>query len=161
MGLEVGFLATGLVVLAVAALGFLAGYTLRARRRLVVITVDGVSMTPTYQPGDRLIVRRRPGRQARVGEVVVVERPERSTGWDFLPMPGPHLAGRRWLVKRVAAVAGDPVPEVVRRRLLLPPDARVAAGEIVVLGEHVNSEDSKLWGGFPADRVLGVVVRKL
>ena len=54
--------------------------------RLVV--VDGDSMRPTLEPGDRLVVLRLP---PRVGDVVALE------------------VGHRVLVKRVAGVAGDDV----------------------------------------------------
>jgi signal peptidase I len=63
------------------------------RRRYVFATVDGLSMTPTLMPGDRLLVRRTGIRQVRRGQIVVVLDPARPSAWA---------------VKRVAAVYGDP-----------------------------------------------------
>ncbi|NUR60412.1 MAG: hypothetical protein HOV87_17390 [Catenulispora sp.] len=152
---------TAIPVGALAIAAAAAAAVLWARRRLVLITVDGISMTPTYQPGDRLMVSRRLRGLPAVGQVVVVERPVPGSGWRGLKPLDRSLDNRRWLVKRVAAVPGDPIPELVRQRLGLPDGARVGGGEIVLLGEHADSEDSKLWGGFPVDRVLGVVLRRL
>lgn len=50
--------------------------------------------------------------------------------------------------------------EVVIRSRGLAADAVVAPG-VLVLGDHVRSEDSKHWGCVPVHRVLGVVLRKL
>jgi nickel-type superoxide dismutase maturation protease len=58
--------------------------------------VDGASMLPTFQPGDRLLLhRRRPGAPLKVGALVAFDDPR----------PGET----RLLVKRVAAVAGNTV----------------------------------------------------
>jgi signal peptidase I len=86
-------LATGLVVVLVA------GW---ARRHLAVITVVGTSMRPTFQPGDRVLVRRGGRTALRAGQVVVAVpgRPQRRITYR-----DPLL-----LIKRVAAVPGDPVP---------------------------------------------------
>jgi signal peptidase I len=65
-----------------------------ARRKLILITVRGDSMAPTYRSGQRLLVRRG-GYQA--GQVVVFRPSSRVYDVD-------------WLVKRAVAVAGDPVP---------------------------------------------------
>jgi signal peptidase I len=133
----------------------------RARRHLVTVTVEGMSMSPAYLPGDRVLVSRRTRTRAASGQVVVVERPHPVTGWSALPPLGRDVEGREWYIKRVAAVAGEPVPTVVRKRRGLPDDTTVAPGHLVVLGEHPLSEDSKQWGALPVDRVLGVVLRKL
>jgi signal peptidase I len=65
------------------------------RRTLAVVTVSGISMRPTYQPGDRVLLRRVPDRALRRGQVVVVEAPPYGTGT------------RKWLIKRVSALPGD------------------------------------------------------
>lgn len=127
--------AAGAVVVAVGALVLL-------RRRAMIITVEGYSMTPTYFHGDRLVVRR--GKTCRTGDVVVFRLAE--------PVPGaPSM-----LVKRVAAVAGDPVPESVRPAVdadVVPP------GEFVVLGDNGQSLDSRKLGLIPLDRLVGRVTR--
>lgn len=139
------------------ALGLLAA----AHRTLVLVIVDGLSMAPTYRSGDRALVLRRNGRRVGRGQVVVIERPEARHGWDRLPPPNGSLAGRHWCLKRVAAVAGDPVPDPVATAVGADADTRVPVGRLVVLGDGDPSDDSKQWGYFPADRVLGVVVRRL
>lgn len=132
------------------------------RRFLVVVVVDGLSMVPTYRPGDRvLVVRAGLRRRVRTGRVVVIEEPEYAHGWDRLPPPNRRITGRRWYIKRVAAVAGDPVPEQVAGVVGASAGTRVPEGSIVVLGDNPESDDSKTWGYFPVERVLGVVVRRL
>ena len=44
------------------------------------VTVEGNSMAPTYQPGERLTALRR-WRRVRPGDVVVVRDPSIPTGW--------------------------------------------------------------------------------
>ena len=86
---------------AAAALGWI-------RRRWVVAVVDGQSMTPTFGPNDRVMVWRT--RQTlRPGQVIVLERPHWRGGWRT----GPLVVGARdrsWLIKRVSAVEGQPMP---------------------------------------------------
>ncbi len=67
-----------------------ATLALAALRRLTRVTVEGASMLPALEPGDRLLVRR----TARVheGSLVVVADPRRPS---------------RWMVKRVDAIAPD------------------------------------------------------
>lgn len=43
------------------------------RRGLTAVTIQGSSMEPTYEHGDRVLVRRT--RNVSAGQVVVVERP--------------------------------------------------------------------------------------
>ncbi|WP_051367115.1 S26 family signal peptidase [Hamadaea tsunoensis] len=128
-----------LALAAVAGLGILA-----IRRRRLVVTVEGDSMRPTYQDGDRLLVRTGPA--CRPGDVVVFANPHG-------PEPGPAM-----LVKRVAATAGDAVPEATRTRIGAGP---VPPGRIVVLGDAVLSLDSRNFGYVRADTVVGVVLREL
>ncbi|MFE5998796.1 S26 family signal peptidase [Streptomyces sp. NPDC056454] len=137
---------------AAAALG-LATYKL-ARGRLVVVTIQGLSMLPTYKPGDRVLVRRggRPGR----GQIIVVERPERSN--DFRGGQAAEFeillsgaASPKWLIKRVAGVPGDHVPEGG----IVPP------GKLILLGDNpAVSLDSRQLGFFSSERVLGTVWRR-
>ncbi|GAA0383176.1 S26 family signal peptidase [Microbispora corallina] len=140
-----------LLFLAVAA-GLVA-----ARRRFVVVRVAGTSMVPTYQPGDRVLLRRGGRVALRRGQVVVFRRVQpdgaRSSGRD--------LRGTEWLIKRIAATPGDGVPAEVAARVQAGPDDVVPAGRLVVLGDGPISRDSRHWGYLPVNEVLGVVVRRL
>ncbi|GAA3681892.1 hypothetical protein GCM10022224_052740 [Nonomuraea antimicrobica] len=143
-----------LVVLAAA----LAAALVAVRRTLVVVRVSGVSMWPTYRPGDRVLVRRAAAGRVRRGEVVVFESAGPS-GWGTGPLPAPQAAA--WTIKRVAALAGDPVPDDVAAAVAAEPGAPVPEGALVVLGDGESSADSRMWGYLPADRVLGVAVRRM
>ncbi|MFI6316903.1 signal peptidase I [Nonomuraea sp. NPDC050556] len=128
---------------ALAAAGVVV-LVVRLRRRYVEVTVDGTSMAPTYQPGDRVLVRRAHLPDLRVGDIVVLRHPDSRRG--------------TWLIKRVAALPGDAVPTALRSRL--GGETTVPAGEVVVLGDAgKRSYDSKHFGSVPAERVLGVAIR--
>jgi signal peptidase I len=120
------------------------------RRRLLVVEVIGDSMAPVYRPGDRLLVRR--SRRMRTGDVVIAHHQDggRRTG------RGP---GTAWLVKRLVAQPGEPVPDSV---VAAAGGVRVVpAGMTVLLGEHPESADSRIWGLIPAGDVAGVVTRRI
>ena len=140
-------------VAAVAALGLLVGGVYAVRRRLLLIDVVGDSMSPTFADGDRLLVRRT--RRFRVGDVVIAHH---------------QIGGRRtvakgslatsWLVKRLAAMAGDAVPASVAEAVgadqrIVPP------GAVVLLGTHAESADSRMWGFVPVEDLAGVVIGRL
>ena len=101
-------------------------------------------MMPTYRDGDRLLIRT--GSVCRPDDVVVFVNPHG-------PEPGPPL-----LVKRVAAIGGDEIPQPIRTRI---DEERVRSGQIVVLGDAAASLDSRMFGYVPADSVIGVVLRQL
>ena len=126
------------------------------RRRVVVVSVIGASMAPTLRHGDRVLVRRMPCEAVRRGDVVVFReltacRPGDPTG----------LRDAALLVKRVAAVAGDPNPPFLpawarRQSGVVPP------GHLVLLGDNAEvSRDSRQFGSVAADRLLGVAVRRV
>jgi signal peptidase I len=111
-----------------------------SRLAFFFVTVVGPSMVPTFDPGDRLIaVRRRLARPLRVGDVVVL-RP-------------PPTAGRRLLVKRIAALEGMAVPG--------RPQQSVPSRSLWVLGDGRQSLDSRHFGAVDADEVVGLVIRRL
>ncbi|HJQ00789.1 MAG TPA: S26 family signal peptidase [Jatrophihabitans sp.] len=125
-----------------ALLGLLAGTVGlgTARATLLVITIDGDSMSPSYQAGDAvLVVRRRAGGAVRRGDVVVCRLP---TG-----VPGPS----GYLVKRVAAVAGD----------AFEGERPVPAGQVYLCGDNPRSYDSRTFGTIPVDNVIGRVIGQL
>ncbi|WP_175411070.1 S26 family signal peptidase [Streptomyces sp. TRM64462] len=126
---------------ALSALGLVLSPLLR--RRFAYVTVLGPSMEPRFRHGDRVLVHRL--RRPRIGQVVVAERPDRPAFWALPPVAGAagsqEVGGRRWLIKRVTARLPGP------------------RGLLVLIGDnHANSMDSVQLGGFPPDRVLGVVV---
>lgn len=132
------------VVLAVSAV---VAWLLVLRSRLLVVTVRGVSMEPTYHSGDRLLVRRARLNRVRAGQVVVV-RVEAAS-------PDDPTQGR--MVKRAVAVPGDPVPPQIP-----VPGPRVPVDSLLVLGDNLaRSNDSRRLGYLPADALIGVVLRPI
>lgn len=116
-----------------------------ARVALLVIKVDGASMAPTFRSGDTVLTIRRALRPAvRRGDVVVCRRPA--------GLPGPD----EFLIKRVVAVAGDPVPDDPGRA-----GETISAGRVYVRGDGERSLDSRVFGAIPLDHVLGHVVARL
>jgi signal peptidase I len=135
------------VVLAVvgAALGLTGGAVLVLRRRLLLVTIEGESMEPTYTAGDRVLVRRTTLAGVRRGAVVVLAASADAPATD------PPL-----LVKRAVAVPGDPVPDGIP-----VPDRVVPPGRLVVLGDNTGrSADSRVVGFIPAADVVGVILRQ-
>jgi signal peptidase I len=144
----------GLVGLASALL------VVRLRRRAAVVTVDGDSMWPAFVEGDRVLVRRTGADQLRPGQVAVVEQPGQDGDWSS-PLSGP-IGRRQWVIKRVAAVPGDPRPDACPPATVESPEGQVPAGKLVLLGDNPAwSHDSRQMGYFPAERLLGVVVRRI
>ncbi|MEU4834044.1 signal peptidase I [Streptosporangium sp. NPDC023615] len=133
-----------------------AGTWLWVRRRLVVVTVEGPSMEPTLRDGDRVLVRRTPLPRVRTGQLVVARRP--SPAGDVPAV---------WLIKRVVAVRGEPVPPEVRPAVgeageAGGRDVRVPAGCLVVMGDdRARSADSRHWGYVTGEHLLGVVHRAM
>ena len=122
---------------AVAGVALAAG---AARRVLLVVTVEGTSMTPTYPPGTRLLVVRTPVARARTGAAVVFRLPPVERGGAEPPL----------IVKRVAARAGDPVPPAVRDAVGTRDGGRVPRGSVVLLGDDpATSTDSRAGDTWP------------
>ena len=124
--------------------------------RLVLVTVAGRSMEPTYRSGDRVLAVRCPGQRVRRGQVVVVTAPGAAGGWPA-DAPPATLSRGDWLIKRAVAVAGDPVPRSVAP-MVGPGIRAVPAGALVVIGDGPRSGDSRQWGFVPVHQVLGVVL---
>jgi signal peptidase I len=132
-----------------------AGVVMLLRRTMAIVRVTGQSMEPTLAAGDRVLVCRAGLRSVRTGQIVVIEAPGRRGTWVGAP-PGGDL-GRSWMIKRVAAIPGDPVPAGLPAAVAAA--ARVPDGRLIVFGDNpAMSIDSRYLGYFPADRVLGIVV---
>jgi signal peptidase I len=113
-----------------------------ARGLLVVVTVRGNSMRPTYADGDVLLAARVP--LLRRGRAIV-----------FAPPVNPPGAPP-YRVKRLVALPGDPSPDWVKDRQRFVP-----AGHVVVRGDNLRSEDSSTYGYVERAGVFAVVVRRL
>jgi signal peptidase I len=139
---------------------FAAGSALAAtvwllRRQIAIVTVSGESMQPSLAPGDRVLVRRARLSQLRRGLIVVVERPGPSGAWTTAAPSWPGTS-RQWLIKRVAALPGDPWPPSALS------DQAVPARNFAVLGDNSGSSyDSRSFGYCPEDRLLGIMIRPM
>ena len=155
LGLAVCLGATAGVAAAVLGAGLV-------RRRLAVVEVTGRSMEPVLSAGDRVLVRRARLSELRPGLVVVVEMPRLDSDGPELP-PGRRPGQRDWMIKRVAALPGDPLPAGMPfpgpgpdHHGLVPP------GMFAVLGDNAMwSYDSRMIGCLPAERLLGIMIRPL
>jgi signal peptidase I len=135
------------VIIALAALAALAlACGLRvALRRWIIVQVRGISMLPTLRDGERLLARRlRPGQPLERGDLVVFRR-HTAAGPGEPPV----------LIKRVAAVAGDPVPSwVADVRAFVPGD------HVVVHGDNPRSMDSRHLGYVARTQILATIVQR-
>jgi signal peptidase I len=139
--------------------------------------VAGNSMEPTLHNGDLLLVCR--FCQPKVGDIVIVRnalpiQPISERLWADFNVP-PERFGI--YIKRVAAVAGQPVPPYSSaiwksRRLPVAPsliDTHFAPNPFIVppncswlLGDNaLNSIDSRFWGAVPNHLFLGSVLQIL
>ncbi|MFC4148793.1 signal peptidase I [Micromonospora mangrovi] len=134
-----------------------------ARRHFSVVTIAGGSMAPTYQDGDRVLVRRTDVRSLRAGDVVVIEEPRSGDQGGEVARSDVHQpATREWMIKRILALPGEPVPRADVPALATAPGEVVPRGCVVVVGDAGRrSYDSKQAGYFSLDRVLGVAVRPM
>jgi signal peptidase I len=123
------------------------------RRLLLIVTVAGRSMEPTLTPGARILVLRRSGPRVRSGEIVVLRRSDVGH-----PVRGPIDP---LVVKRVAAVAGEPVPASVQAAVGARDGDVVPVGKLVVLGDGPISADSRDWGFSSVENVVGVLAARL
>lgn len=144
-----------------------------ARRRLIVVTVFGQSLSPALRHGDRVLaLRGLGGRRLRRGDVVLIDSrrgrgpggPEIRTGPDARPF-----------VKRIAALPGETLTTRIdelepheRERQIPFHDGsgqrtwHVPPGHVFVRGDlPLGGNDSLTWGPVPFEALLGRVVMKL
>lgn len=144
---------------ALASLAFLSAGVWLVRRKIAIVTVTGRSMEPTFTAGDRVLVRRARVRSVSTGQIVVVESPAPGTGGKWTGEPPRHSLGRNWMIKRVAAIPGEPAPDGMPETVAV---AAVPDGCLLVLGDNAEmSMDSRYLGYIPGERLLGIVVASL
>jgi signal peptidase I len=151
-----------MTAMSVGLLGVLAcaGAVVLLRRRLFVVIVAGASMEPSLRDGERLLARRTTLAQVRRGDVVILERPDEDLNWAR-PPASRQAANRSLLIKRIAALPGDPPPRAAAPALAEHPADLVPPGRLVAFGDNYHhSLDSKQIGYFPADRLVGVALRR-
>jgi signal peptidase I len=140
------------------------------RRVWTRVEISGASMSPTFEPGDRVLARRvAPGRLV-TGDVIVFEGPgadaERAAeligrlrtyvavAQDPPVVTGTDSSGQR-VIKRIAAVAGERLPFAIPGH---PAGTVVPAGRLVVVGDNPGSSvDSRQHGYISVDQVRGRV----
>ncbi len=131
-----------LALSAIATLGFWL------RTRLLLVTIRGSSMEPTYRQGDQLLILRT--ERISTGDVILLSRPEnaeRIVGSRAEPEEGLYI-------KRVCAIEGDDIPPSV------PADEEsVPQGRLVVMGDANRSYDSRHWGTISRSLVIGRALR--
>jgi signal peptidase I len=121
---------------------------LAARRRWVVVTIRGNSMAPTLRDGQRCLMRRIRRGGAAVGRnAIVMFAAPAALGDDALPLR----------VKRVAAVAGDPLPRWAVGAAWATGDGHVPAGKLVVVGDNPRSQGSQQLGYVDCRAVIAVL----
>ncbi|MEU4197250.1 S26 family signal peptidase [Kribbella sp. NPDC026611] len=131
------------------AVAVVAAAAVALRKALVITNVHGMSMAPTFRDGERLLAVRGL-RRLRTGDVVLCRIP---SGYSV-----PGAGGDALLVKRVAALPGDPEPPGPAAEEV----ARISPGHVYVLGDALgHSLDSRTFGPLPQASIVGIVVGRL
>lgn len=156
-----------LVIAAAVIAGGTALTALRLRHRYLVVTVHGRSMEPALHDGDRVLVRREPLDRVRIGDIVVIDADGFGHAELAIQRTGEGTAagltvGHDRVIKRVAALPGDPVPAPLAAVLRVSPGQPVPGGKLLVLGDNAaHSFDSRQRGYYDGSDLLGVVSRPM
>lgn len=155
-----------LIVLAALVFPFIL-----ARMFFFLVDVQGGSMRPALEPGDRVLALRfYPARWLRQGQILVLQFP----AGEEIPEIHPSSAERALYIKRLIGLPGETVsipltelPASFQQRRTCEDDAQqgqrvwqVPAGHGFVKGDSLGL-DSTILGPIPLREVLGVVVMKL
>lgn len=144
----------GAMASVVAGAIILATFVGVLRARLLLVQVEGVSMTPTFDSGDRVLMMRTHGRMPTRGDIVALDTRilKRAVfAARELLEDAPSL-----LIKRVTALPGDFLTSACDGEL--HERSSVPDGYIVVQGDSSRSLDSRVWGPVPAECVCAVAV---
>jgi signal peptidase I len=136
------------------------------RATLLVIVVEGTSMSPTFEPGERVLALRYwPRRWLRRGQIAIVA--------PFLNRPADFE--QDLYIKRIAGLPGDTLvttldelEEALRPAFAAFHDADgrrawpIPPGHCFVRGDHpLSAVDSRAWGPLPFAALRGVVIKRL
>jgi len=114
-------------------------------------------MVPTLHNGDRILVLRSHKRSYSRGTIVVALEPTgaRPLARQVDPRQSHGSTADLIIVKRIAAVPGDRTCLFSGRAFRPPPHEMVPASHYLVIGDGVESHDSRDWGYLSSDRILG------
>ncbi len=137
---------------------FVASLLALARICLLVATVQGDSMAPTLQSGERVLAWRLwPTLRLREGQIILVAQ-------EIGPQVAPYI-------KRIIALHGEICTLSPRSGMetnestsgdLEEKTWRIPPGHVFVCGDNQgNSIDSRTWGPLSRQRILGIVLMKL
>jgi signal peptidase I len=129
----------------------------RVRRDRVVVVESPAGLGAQCWPGG---TTRQPG-TLFPGDAPDPDGPEPPMAQNppHWPSPPTHrVRGRRWMIKRAAALPGDPLPDALLGYRVSASATLVPQGQFVVLGDNsAGSYDSREIGFFPTKRLLGAV----
>lgn len=138
---------------AIGLLGLAILVVYLVRKRYVMVGVRGPSMEPTLSDGDRVVVRRANVEAIKRDQLVVLVSPYDKVWHDLSLQQIKNLVDTEWIVKRAAAIPGDPVPGDSS-------GATVPTGALYVLGDNpAASYDSREFGCVRGELILGTVQR--
>ncbi|MER5643551.1 S26 family signal peptidase [Streptosporangium sp. NPDC002524] len=140
---------------ALGVVTFFLGLFVVVRANFILVTIDGSSMEPHLRNGQKVLVSRIHRRWIQRGTCVLLDtsklsaRVRRATG------------GVR-MVKRVAAIPGENVPEHLVEQIASQLCPVVPMEQFFLLGDNRNrSYDSRDMGYVPRASIVGVIVHTL
>lgn len=125
--------------------------------------VRGVSMQPTYEDGQAVLVLRRTWLNSGLkrGDVVLVQHGRDVLIKRIYRLPGEEIDERVTAFLRISSIydLSDYYEQVPGKNVEQPPRLIVPQGFVVVLGDNARqSEDSRQFGPVPIRDIIGTVV---
>ena len=124
------------------------------RTTFEIVVVDGLSMFPTYNDQDRVIILKRYRKNwLKRGKIIV------SHGQGYSQFPSNTLQ-----IKRIKAVAGDIVPLQNMNHLQMPlidqheNTLKIEHNHLFICGDGLRSVDSYAYGSISIHQVKGIVI---